>query len=520
MENDVNVSSFDDTPKLDDDALAEKLAPLGKRRAFFQALAIIFMVPIIFLYLYLNIYYDTPHGGLRSEATPEMGLGTAISIMLISCVISGFCGVQARKFNKKKKKLIGENVLHGMLAENFELIEYDPDKSIEKGLLQDARIGYWNSSAGSDFFRAKYGAVYFTFSDVRLSEGRGKAAQGNQGVIYRGQWLILNIDKEIPSWLVVSDVLQRDRQDGQAHRPKVQINNEDFDKKFTVRTRDPDTAFNILTPHFMELIMSARAVAGCGMHICFVDKHLHIGINTGKNSFAPCKKAPNIPELREKVQQEIGLVKAILDEFLLNEWLFEPENQSVATKENYMKEGVANMNHNELIEAAVKCGASAAAVVDVDKITFDREFRDACEKNFCGKYGKNWTCPPDCGDIDEMMAKAKSYKHVLVFQSIGLLEDSYDIEGMQEAAKNHNKLMAAVARDVVPLLENPLRLGAGGCHVCERCGKMDDIPCRFPEKATVSLEAYGISVTDLASLSGLKYINGVNTVTFFGGILF
>jgi hypothetical protein len=35
-----------------------------------------------------------------------------------------------------------------------------------------------------------------------------------------------------------------------------------------------------------------------------------------------------------------------------------------------------------------------------------------------------------------------------------------------------------------------------------------------------SLEAYGIFVAKLAEKAGMKYINGVNTVTYFGAVLF
>ena len=178
------------------------------------------------------------------------------------------------------------------------------------------------------------------------------------------------------------------------------------------------------------------------------------------------------------------------------------------------------MDHSALVQIALKCGATGAAIVPVEKIPFDRNFRSACEKNVCGRYGKNWMCPPDVGDIDEMISRAKSYKYAIVFQSIGQLKDSYDLKGMRAAGKSHQDLTAAIAQEIRPMLGDFLLLGAGACHICPRCAKLDDTPCRFPESATPSLEAYGISVTDLAGACGLKYINGANTVTFFGGLLF
>ena len=69
-------------------------------------------------------------------------------------------------------------------------------------------------------------------------------------------------------------------------------------------------------------------------------------------------------------------------------------------------------------------------------------------------------------------------------------------------------------------LVNYLHLGAGGCGLCEKCAKLDDLPCRYPKEALASLEAYGVFVSETAKHAGLQYINGANTVTYFGIILF
>ena len=51
-----------------------------------------------------------------------------------------------------------------------------------------------------------------------------------------------------------------------------------------------------------------------------------------------------------------------------------------------------------------------SAVVEACNIVFDPAFRRACEANTCGNYGRSWTCPPDVGDIGELIRQASSYK--------------------------------------------------------------------------------------------------------------
>ena len=129
-------------------------------------------------------------------------------------------------------------------------------------------------------------------------------------------------------------------------------------------------------------------------------------------------------------------------------------------------------------------------------------------------------CPPHVGDIDTMIQKAQNYKKAFIYQTVSSLEDSYDIEGMEEAAKAINQLASKLGESAPSFFKDYIQLGAGACHICESCAILEDIPCRFPDKAIASLESYGIAVSELATLCNMNYINGQNTVTYFGGFLF
>lgn len=174
----------------------------------------------------------------------------------------------------------------------------------------------------------------------------------------------------------------------------------------------------------------------------------------------------------------------------------------------------------QLMQAALHRQADKAAVIDVENINFRLEFRKLCEDNSCGNYNKCWMCPPDVGDISTLIGRVKSWDQALVFQSIGQLKNSYDYRGMMAAAKNHGEITMGLIEDLKPVLGDMMALGAGVCPVCDKCAKRDGEDCRFPELAISSLEAHGIAVSELAGVCGLNYINGKNTVTFFGAIFF
>ena len=139
----------------------------------------------------------------------------------------------------------------------------------------------------------------------------------------------------------------------------------------------------------------------------------------------------------------------------------------------------------------------------------------------CGKYGKCWVCPPELPEADEVMARVRSYDRVLWYQTVSSIEDSFDIEGMIDAGNRHVRLSHRLRDMVADLLsENALHLSCGGCRLCAKCAKEDGEPCRMPEKAMSSLEGYCVDVYNTTKDTPLKYINGQNTVTYFGAILF
>jgi len=161
-------------------------------------------------------------------------------------------------------------------------------------------------------------------------------------------------------------------------------------------------------------------------------------------------------------------------------------------------------------------GVSTAAVFPVSEIKFDNIFRDMCKQNLCGRYGKNYKCPPFIGEPEDLKAEVLSYDIVILIQTIYPLEDSYDFEGMNEGGKIHSENIDKTRKYIEDNLtfNKMLALGAGGCNICPKCGMADKTPCPFPDKAISSVEGYCMNVADMTNSHGLNYINGENTVSY------
>ena len=170
------------------------------------------------------------------------------------------------------------------------------------------------------------------------------------------------------------------------------------------------------------------------------------------------------------------------------------------------------------INTALECGFTAAAVLNVETLKPMTMVRDACATGKCGAYGKNWTCPPYCGTLEECEAKMAGYSHGLLLQTVGKLEKTVDTRGYVRVEAEHLASFYRFAEAIRKIYPNALCLGSGGCRICEKCAWPE--PCRFPERACASMEAYGLFVTQVCRDNAMAYHHGPKTVTYTACVLF
>lgn len=181
-----------------------------------------------------------------------------------------------------------------------------------------------------------------------------------------------------------------------------------------------------------------------------------------------------------------------------------------------------NTQWNEIVQDALELKATRAAIASVDKVKFSNELRQMCVMNYCGNYGKNWMCPPGVGALKELKEQVFKFQQGLVFQTVHELENSFDVEGMEESQSIHGQILQNILEKMKTKYEftDMLPLNVGACNVCKQCTYPLEKECLFPEKAIASVEAYGINVMALVTECGFPYNNGENTVSYVGFILF
>ena len=171
------------------------------------------------------------------------------------------------------------------------------------------------------------------------------------------------------------------------------------------------------------------------------------------------------------------------------------------------------IDYEELIAQGKACGFTHVARLDPATIELREEVRAMCASDKCHMYGKNWSCPPGCGTLDELRARISRYREGILVQTVGELEDSLDGEGMMEAEEQHKAHFAALHDLLLKRYPDLLAVGAGACTRCKTCS-YPDAPCRFPDRMTSSMEALGMLVLEVCKNNGLNYYYGPNSIAY------
>jgi len=250
--------------------------------------------------------------------------GYAVLCLVIPAFIGAIVfGMFWSSASAKLKAFVGQHVIVDVLAEAFEDVEYSPFRYIDRKVIEAARlITQWNVIKGSDLVEGRYRDVKITFSDIELIEKKSSGKSTSSITKFRGQWLICELAKTLPASLRLSERYI----EGRGGKSDVETENVAFNAKYRIKTSDKYTAFYVLTPHFMEYIMSMDERADALTYLGFMKSKVHIALHNRRDLFVVHDKklmeGDGLAKLRKQVRSDIEYITDVLDELLLNEYLF------------------------------------------------------------------------------------------------------------------------------------------------------------------------------------------------------
>ncbi|MCL2638764.1 MAG: DUF3137 domain-containing protein [Oscillospiraceae bacterium] len=248
-------------------------------------------------------------------------------IGFIFLIPTAFAGERVARYKKRLKCIVSNNIVRGVLNDKFELSTYAPGAHIPQLTIQCACLLHqpWNKIKGSDLVKGSYKGVNFTFSDLHLQHETGSGKNRKVVTRFKGQWLIIDLAKKLPFGVQLK-ARNGDIGVGKRMKSDVETENIEFNQKFQITAPNPLDAFLILTPHFMEYILKAKHRASAQMYVSFDETQIHVALHNGRDLFEPADKKlfaeNNIETLRMQMRWDVNYIANIIDEFLLNEVLF------------------------------------------------------------------------------------------------------------------------------------------------------------------------------------------------------
>jgi len=177
------------------------------------------------------------------------------------------------------------------------------------------------------------------------------------------------------------------------------------------------------------------------------------------------------------------------------------------------------MTQQQLLELAVSEGFHAA-IIEPEQVPVDAKFRAFCEENLCGRYGANYSCPPDCGSPEEMHKAILSEEQILIVETIWDIESYQDTAAVQHAKACHNAAAIRLMERLKQAGFVGFCSGYNGCPLCDPCKRSLGELCTFPEKRISCLSAYCVDVAELAKRCGLEFAWQDGKLFLFGMLAF
>lgn len=160
------------------------------------------------------------------------------------------------------------------------------------------------------------------------------------------------------------------------------------------------------------------------------------------------------------------------------------------------------------------------ALISPQQIPVDAKFRVYCEQNLCGRYGANYSCPPDCGTPETMHQQILGEQQILVVEKTWNVESYDDKDAIRQAKASLNAAVLRLMEKVKCAGYAGFCSGYNGCPLCDPCKRMVNQPCAHPEKRISCLSAYCVDVAELAKRCGLPFAWEPQKLYLFGMIAF
>lgn len=173
--------------------------------------------------------------------------------------------------------------------------------------------------SGSGYIRGTYHGLTSELCTIKLTDvdefQREETGlwEKNEREIYRGQWMLCELEQEFPTWLTF---WPRDKMDKLFHSRTIKTGNEAFDKRFNLSSDNEQEVLHILKISRIERIMElADNSFGKFAVNLNQDGKIYIAVHSGHAFFDIGKGKEDPGQLRQRYIRELNWFTDLVDVF-------------------------------------------------------------------------------------------------------------------------------------------------------------------------------------------------------------
>lgn len=202
------------------------------------------------------------------------------------------------RFNPVKKEY-KETVIPKIIAFVDTNLIYKPDEGITKPEFDSGGLfGNYTKFRSEDLVYGKSGEVEIKMSDIEATRSSSSSSKSGSSTItvFKGIYIISKLTGKMPSGviitpsLVISDAIKGlaakflgnqlvETISKRLNMNDIQTGHEEFDKAYLVKSVNPEVAKELLTPTFIQLIMTFQKELNLPVSFSFFDQHVHIAFS-------------------------------------------------------------------------------------------------------------------------------------------------------------------------------------------------------------------------------------------------
>lgn len=243
--------------------------------------------------------------GMVAFAIVALWMGKNFGLLhpLSLAIVIGFIVISSityRSMTHGYAKDFKERIITPMIGAIDPHLLYNPDFMVSQHLFERSELFKHSIDrySGNDYVKGTIEGVPLEFSDVHAEyQTRDSKGRTQWHTLFRGLFLVAEFNKNFKSKTVIipdlaektfGDLIGGWLQSINLSRDKViQLDDPEFEKQFVVYGNDPIEARYILTHSMMQRIVDFQKKIPHPLFISFVQNHIHVAINTGKDLFEP-----------------------------------------------------------------------------------------------------------------------------------------------------------------------------------------------------------------------------------------